>query len=118
MTLRDTLDSKQDTDINADTHSQTNHTDNKTQKEHKVSDVSNSPFHENRASNHGGPSVAPKPRLKLPPANSTLWKTLDEDLETRLGAEFSARDISAKSTSELAEAFGRIVYETMARHFE
>ncbi len=36
----------------------------------------------------------------------------------RLGVEFTPRDVEAKSTAELAEAFGRIVYDTMAQQFE
>ena len=59
-----------------------------------------------------------KPRLKLPPGNSLLWKDLDVELEARLGVEFTPRDIEAKSTAELAEAFGRIVYGAMAERFE
>jgi hypothetical protein len=43
---------------------------------------------------------------------------LNENLEAVLGLEFTPRDIEAKSTAELAEAFGRIVYESMATLFE
>jgi hypothetical protein len=75
-------------------------------------------FHECRATNHGGSAVRVKPRLQVPPVSSPLWKLLNENLEASLGLEFTPRDIEAKSTAELAEAFGRIVYESMATLFE
>ena len=43
---------------------------------------------------------------------------LDKDLEASLGLEFTQRDIETKTPAELAEAFGRVVYCAMARHFE
>ena len=72
-------------------------------------------LHESRASNNGGPPVQTKPRLKLPPGSSPLWKELDQELEARLGLEFTQRDVDAKSTAELAD---RIVYDAMAGRFE
>ena len=74
--------------------------------------------HETRPSNKSGGSVEQKPRLKIPPASSPLWKDVNEDLEKALGPVLSDRTINTMPSDELASQFTDIIYSVLESHFE